>query len=430
MYPNLYYAFKDLFGVDWKILRFINSFGFFVAISFLSAWLVLGAELKRKEKSGFLQSKDEKIIVGKPASLSELFTNFIFGFLVGYKFIGLFLSDRSLNTNPQDFILSLDGSWPAGFAIGLFFSGLKWWEKNKQKLPQPEERVIRIWPHDRVGDMTMLALIFGFAGAKIFNSLETWNDFIRNPLESLFSFSGLTFYGGLICAAFAIAYYGKKHKMDLWHLADCFAPSMMLAYGVGRIGCQVSGDGDWGILNSAYCSTASQKVTLCVPGQFQQILARNSELYISQFGSLDVPHLSVKTPSFLPNWLFAYSYPHNVLGEGVPIPGCSGQYCNFLPLPVFPTPIYETVICLGLFFVLWSLRKRMTIPGTIAALYLILNGTERFFIEKIRVNTKYSIFGYHPTQAELISFLLILSGIGLLIFLYKRKPRLPVSQGV
>ena len=89
-------------------------------------------------------------------------------------------------------------------ALGLLFAGLKWREKFKQKLPQPEERKIRIWPHDRVGDIIILGAIFGFLGAKIFNSLETWDEFIKSPVESLLSFSGLTFYGGLIVAALSI----------------------------------------------------------------------------------------------------------------------------------------------------------------------------------------------------------------------------------
>ena len=103
-------------------------------------------------------------------------------------------------------------------------------------------------------------------------------------------------------------------------------------------------------------------------------------------------------PDFLPDWLFAYPYPHNVVNEGIAIPGCTGQYCSYLPLPVFPTPFYETLICLLLFVFIWSRRKRFTIPGTLFAFYLILNGLERFLIEKIRVNSKYSIFGFHPTQ--------------------------------
>ena len=226
MYPNLYYAFKDLFGVGehFKFLRFINSFGFFVALSFLAAAITLAKELLRKEKAGLLQAKEETIIVGKPASISELLLNFILGFLLGFKIIGLFISNSPLTANPQDFIMSTEGSWPAGILLGILFAGLKWWEKNKQKLPEPQERRIRIWPHDRVGDLAIYAALFGFAGAKVFNSLETWNDFVRNPIESLFSFSGLTFYGGLICAALAIWYYAKKNGIPFWHLNDAAAP--------------------------------------------------------------------------------------------------------------------------------------------------------------------------------------------------------------
>jgi prolipoprotein diacylglyceryltransferase len=141
---------------------------------------------------------------------------------------------------------------------------------------------------------------------------------------------------------------------------------------------------------------------------------------MSQFGSLNIPHLAVKGPSFLPNWLFAYSYPHNVISEGIKIPGCTGNYCSYLPLPVFPTPFYETIMCIGLFFLLWSIRKKFKAPGTLFAVYLVLNGIERFFIEKIRVNTRYSIFGYHPTQAEIISTLLVITGVVLYFILRKR----------
>ena len=54
----------------------------------------------------------------------------------------------------------------------------------------------------------------------------------------------------LICAALAIWVYAKKHKIGFWHLNDAAAPALMLSYAVGRIGCQVSGDGDWGIANT------------------------------------------------------------------------------------------------------------------------------------------------------------------------------------
>ncbi|HSZ32908.1 MAG TPA: prolipoprotein diacylglyceryl transferase family protein [Puia sp.] len=426
MYPNLYYAVKDLFGLDLKFLHFVNSFGFFVALSFIGAATILTRELKRKESQGLLVAEDETIMVGKLASPGELFTNFIIAFLFGYKIIGLFTSNSQLTQNPADYIFSSAGNGWAGLALGLFFAGIKWYEKFKQKLSVPEERKVRIWPHDRVGDIVIYAAIFGFLGAKIFNSLETWDEFIRNPVESLVSFSGLTFYGGLIIAALAVWYYARKHKIGFWYLNDAAAPALMFAYGAGRIGCQVSGDGDWGIPNSAYTVGSNMKSVPGTAADFQYALGKNAEFFAGQFGSVHVPHLTVKGPSFLPNWLFGYAYPHNVIGEGARIAGCTGPYCAYLPVPVFPTPLYETIICLSLFILIWSVRKKFKVPGTLFAFYLVLNGIERFFIEKIRVNTRYSIFGFHPTQAEIISTLLVVGG-GLLYYYLKKQYRDPVK---
>jgi len=425
MYPNLYYAFRDLFGSAPSGLRFVNSFGFFVALSFLAAAWVLTVELKRKERAGLLPYKEIKIMVGKPASISDLLLNFLLGFVMGYKIIGLFLADSASAADPQAFIFSAEGNWPVGIGLGLIMAGIKWWEKNKQKLAAPEERVVRIWPHDRVGDLVIYAAVFGFAGAKIFHNLENWNDFVAHPVEALLSFSGLTFYGGLICAAIAIRVYAKKHHIGFKHLCDAVAPGLMIAYAIGRLGCQVAGDGDWGILNSAYITTPDSKVVLADKAQVDSVQQMNRSFYLKTFrvDSLGaVPHKSVKAPSWVPDWMVAYPYPHNVINEGGPIPGCTdNNYCSQLPVPVFPTPFYESVICFLLFFLLWSLRQRLKIPGTLFAIYLIVNGIERFFVEKIRVNTKYEDLPFQPTQAELISAGLVIGGIILYFFLTRKK---------
>ena len=424
MYPNLYYAFKDLFGVDLPGLRFINSFGFFVAFAFLGAAYVLNRELRKKESAGQLYAEDTKLVAGKPASPSELILNFILGFLLGYKIVGLFLSERSLTSDPQAFIFSSTGHWPAGLILGFVFAGIKWLEKNRQKLPAPEERTIRIWPHDRVGDLVIFAAIFGFLGAKIFHNLENWNEFWKNPVDALLSFSGLTFYGGLICAALAIYFYARRHKIGFRHLCDAMAPALLLAYAIGRIGCQVSGDGDWGILNSAYISTPEGKVVPADSATFNQALQANSIIYMQQsgFNSIsEIQHKHLEAPSWLPRWITAYNFPHNVIGEGVGLQNCTGQYCNQLPIPVFPTSFYETVVCLILTAFLFLLRDRLPVPGTLFAVYLLFNGIERFLVEQIRVNTRYHFLGINPTQAELISSLLILSGIVLFVILSKRN---------
>lgn len=424
MYPNLYYAFRDLFGVDLPGLRFINSFGFFVAFAFLAAAYVLNKELRKKERAGLLVPEETKLVVGKPATTSELALNFILGFILGYKILGLFLADRSLTADPQAFIFSANGHWPAGLILGGIFALVKWMEKNRQKLPKPEERIIRIWPHDRVGDMVIFAAVFGFLGAKIFHNLENWNEFWKNPVEALLSFSGLTFYGGLICAAVAIYFYAKKHKIGFRYLCDAMAPALLLAYAVGRIGCQVAGDGDWGVLNSAYISTPSGEVVSADSTAFNQALQANSTIYMQQsdFKSVtDIQHKHVVAPSWVPRWMVAYNFPHNVIGEGVKLQNCTGQYCSQLPIPVFPTAFYETVVCLLLTALLFFLRDKLPVPGTLFSVYLIINGIERFLVEHIRVNTQYHFLGLNPTQAELISLLLMLTGIILFVLLRQRS---------
>jgi prolipoprotein diacylglyceryltransferase len=427
MYPNLYYLFKDAFGWNLPALKIVNSFGFCVAVAFLTAAWILIKELKRREAAGIFSYKEVTITAGESAGTVELILHFVLGFLLGYKILGVFIIKGAMN-DPQEFIFSKQGSLPAGVLLGLFFTGLKWWEKNKSKLPKPEKRIVRIWPSDRVGDITIIAAIAGFIGAKIFDNLENWDRFMEDPIGNLFSPSGLTFYGGLILASLALWYYFRKNKISFIKIADASAPSLMLAYAIGRIGCHIAGDGDWGIINSAFVSNADGSVQVATSStSFNRTLTENASFYLSQFGSLNVPQASVKPVLGLPNWLFAYSYPHNVNNEGIPLFGCTwDNYCNHLPLPVFPTPLYEIVISFILFGILWSLRKKFTTPGRLFAVYLILNGIERFLIEHIRVNSRYHFFGLNPTQAEIISIGLITAGL----VLYTYAPRFKIAKTV
>jgi len=380
MYPNLYYLIDDFFGVKLNGLRLVNSFGFFVAIAFVASGFVLYNELKRKESIGEFTPTEESITIGAPASMSELLTSFLFGFLFGYKIIGAFTIADALN-NTQAFILSLQGNIGAGILVGGIMVYLKWKEKDKDKLAKPETRKLLLWPHDRVGDIVLQAALWGFLGAKIFHNLENLEELMLDPWGSLISFSGLTFYGGLILATIAIIVFIRKYNMRVIHFADAMAPTMLFAYAAGRIGCHISGDGDWGI-----------------------------------------PNLNPKPFTWLPDWFWSYQYPHNVVNAGVPIPGCVGNYCNQLPEGVYPTTFYEVIIMFLLFLIVWMVRKKITQPGIITGIYFIFAGGERFFIEKIRVNNKYTFLPFQPTQAELISLILIILGI---VFLVKSKSWFP-----
>lgn len=437
MYPNLYYVFKDWFGVEWNTLKILHTFGLMVAMAFIAAAVVLSSELKRKEKLGLLQPREEMIIVGKPASLLDLLINFVVGFFFGFKVFGLIFS-KGPEINAQEYIFSSQGNIAGGLLLGVLLAGLKWYDKNKQKLKTPERRAVRIWPHDRVGDIIILGLIFGIIGAKLFDAVEHIDQFVADPIGTIFSGSGLTFYGGLILAAIAICWFGYRKGIKIRHLVDSAAPALMIAYAIGRIGCQISGDGDWGVYNSAYTSDNKGNVSIAQPGDYERRL-KESEAYFTMgkatdtsgaligvtdryYGSLDkVPSRNFKGPSFLPNWLFAYSYPQNVNNDGILIPGVTDEHNRVLPQPVIPTSLYETIICLLFFGFLWAIRKRITTPYVIFGIYLILNGTERFLIETIRVNRTYEAGKFALSQAEIIALVLIIIGLILILFAKFRK---------
>ncbi len=441
MYPNLYYIFKDWFGIEVEGLKVLNSFGLMVAVAFVVAAYVLRLELKRKEKLGLLHPREEVMIVGKKASFFELFINGAIGFLFGYKMIGLFL--RPEGVNPQEYIFSSRGSVMGGVLLGLLLVGIRIYERNKQKLDKPEKRSVRIWPHDRVTDIAVIAMVFGILGAKIFDGIEHWKwaAFKNDPVGHLFSGSGLTFYGGLIVAAVAVIWYGKRRGIKMRHLVDAAAPALILAYAIGRIGCQISGDGDWGIYNSAYINDSEGNMVEAAPGEFEQHI-KKSTAYFTQgkapdpegrligvtdrvYSSLeDVPHKYLKGFSFLPRWFAAYNYPQNVNTDGVLMPGNTEEHNRVLPSPVFPTPLYETIICSLLFLLLWGIRKKITIPFVMFGCYLILNGMERFFIESIRVNKIYDTFGIMLSQAKIIALCLVLAGTVLIILAYFNRHKL------
>ena len=422
MYPDFRYLLHGLFGIDapqW--LSIFKTFGFFVAIGFIAAAWAITSELRRKEKAGLLLPEYETMTVGQPASFGELLVSAIVGFIIGAKAGGIILDAAEAAPNPLGYVLSLKGSIVFGILGAAVAAYIRYADKTKKKLDEPVTKKLAVYPHQRVGEIVVIAAVGGLAGAKIFNAFETWDSFVKDPIGSLFSSAGLTFYGGLIVATIALYYYGKKHKIAFHHLCDAAAPGLMLAYGLGRFGCQFAGDGDWGIFNSAYVTDAAGHLQHAAPEAFHAAVGSAQTYFLHDFGSIDkVAHAYAPAPGWLPDWLFAMNYPYNVNNEGVPLANCMGDYCHVLPVGVFPTPLYEAITCIILFFVLWAIRKKIVRPLHLFGVYLILNGVERFFVEKIRVNYKYDWGFIHPTQAEIISTCLVLAGVGILLF-YKKK---------
>ena len=205
--------------------------------------------------------------------------------------------------------------------------------------------------------MIFAAALGGFAGARVLFIIEDWSAFVRSPWEYIFSGAGFTWYGGLVGGALAVTWVVRRGHIPWFRGADIFAPALAVAYGIGRLGCHVAGDGDWG------------------------------------------------TVTGLP-WGVAYT--NAIIGWVHPLTG--------VPYPagvkVHPTSIYEFIQSMIVLAILWPLRKKGYPEGTMFSLYLVLAGLARFTVEFWRVNP---VIGLGLTEAQWFSLALIFLG-GYLIY--------------
>jgi prolipoprotein diacylglyceryltransferase len=376
MFPYLSDLTNYLFGLSFSFP--LPMFGFMVAIAFIAANYFFVLEMKRKENDGLLVASTVKIMKGGKASITDLATNGLFGFILGFKILGVILNYSKI-INPESgmdlpsYIMSLEGNFLGGVAVAAIMVYLKYREAEKNRLPEPKEVEETVHPYQLVGTMTFIAAIGGILGAKLFDAIEDLDRLFADPIGVIFSGSGLSIYGGLIIGGGAVVYYAYKKNIKIVHVIDACAPSLILAYGIGRIGCQLSGDGDWGVPN------------------FEPM-----------------PDFL----SFLPDWMWSFDYYGNVNGVDLGAPGRPMMVDGFLyEGNAWPTPFYETVMSFIIFGILWGFRKKMKAAGVMFSLYLMFNGAERFFIEKIRINSNYHFFGIEATQAEIIAVLLFFVGI-------------------
>ncbi|MDX9905478.1 MAG: prolipoprotein diacylglyceryl transferase [Bacteroidales bacterium] len=228
----------------------------------------------------------------------------------------------------------------------------------------------------------LLAVVFGLLGARILSALEYLDEFVDKPGAGFFLRNGQSFYGGLILASITILLYARYRKVHYTHAMDIAAPAIAIGYAVGRMGCHLSGDGCWGVEN-----TAVKPAWL----------------------------------GFLPDWAWACSYPHNALQSGILMPGCISDHCHVLPNPVYPTSLYESMIAFILFLILWEFRKRIKIAGLLMIICILSLSASRFLIEMIRINPRYELAGFQFSQAQIISMVIFLFSIPGAILLILRS---------
>lgn len=406
MYPDLSYLFNDLFGssVDnWASV--FKTFGLMLALAFVACAWYVKVELKRKEEEGLLASTTKVIETKGGIQIKEIISNsFILGIL-GLKLPYIFSHFSEFQQDPASVIISGRGNWTIGILAFLAFAGYNYYIQKKENA-QPGKKTIVVHPYERTGDIIIAAAISGVLGSKVFSILENLELFFADPIGQLVSGSGLTIYGGLIFGTITVLYYINKMGIKPIHMLDIGGPGILLGYAVGRMGCQLSGDGDWGI-----------------------VAAAQPEWW------------------FFPDWLWSYEFPNNVNNEGVLIAGCDPtaynatfadrslaieqrcqeacgmRYCHELEEGVYPTSIYEIIISFIGLGLLWIWRKKIKIAGMVFALYLMYNGIERFFIETIRVNERYDYFGLNWSQAQFISIGFIVAGVAGALYLLKYGKR-------
>jgi phosphatidylglycerol:prolipoprotein diacylglycerol transferase len=205
-------------------------------------------------------------------------------------------------------------------------------------------------------------IIAGLVGARLFHVIDHWPDeFAANPLR-IFNIweGGLAIWGGVLGGLVAVAILARIHHWHLPRLLDALVPGVVLAQAVGRIACLITGD-------------AMGKPTS------------------GPFG-------------------FAYTSPNAM------VPQLGGYYT--------PTPVYEILMNLAIFAVLWSLRRKNLPDGFLALVYLLMYSSVRFFIA---FTSAYKIVAFGLNQAQLISIFVFAVSAPLLVITTLKKRQLSMS---
>lgn len=197
---------------------------------------------------------------------------------------------------------------------------------------------------DFASTMVFWAAVGGIVGSRILAILEDLPAFVADPWSGIFSGAGFVWYGGLIGGFLAVSLVIRRNGLPWAATVDCIAPALALGHAIGRIGCQLAGDGDWG------------------------------------------------SETTLP---WGMAYPNAIVGWDYP-PG----------VRVHPTPLYEFAVYTLIFAFLWSIRKRPYPAGTLLWLYFLLGGAARFLIEMFRINPIF-LFGMTQAQVISIGLMIV-----------------------
>ncbi len=126
------------------------------------------------------------------------------------------------------------------FALGFLASGAIIW-RRLQELERPKD-----WAYE----MVFAALVGGLVGSRLYWVVQHWSEVSDDFPGSLVSGSGLVWYGGAAGGALGVILWAWWRKFLGLDLLDTCAVPLALGYAIGRIGCQLAGDGDYGVASS------------------------------------------------------------------------------------------------------------------------------------------------------------------------------------
>jgi phosphatidylglycerol---prolipoprotein diacylglyceryl transferase len=221
-----------------------------------------------------------------------------------------------------------------------------------------------------------LPCLAGIAGAKLYHELQSPQEFFAHPLQQLFNQYGFAWFGGLIAGFLAFAWLAWMRQIPLLEMFDAGSPAAALGYGVGRIGCLLSGDGDYGIPTSLPWGMSFPK----------GLVPTTQRVHPTPMYELIVACAIA--------WLLWRIGARQIAGRGAP-------------------PAAKRAVAPATSATLWLPR------GAVFAAYLILTGAARFLVEFIRINPR-SFLGMSNAQAA--SLLSMISGAALWWYLAQHPP--------
>jgi phosphatidylglycerol---prolipoprotein diacylglyceryl transferase len=220
--------------------------------------------------------------------------------------------------------------------------------------------------------------LVGLAGAKLYHLLESPADFFAHPVALLISPYGFAWFGGLLAGFVAFVWLGRRQNVPLLTLLDVGSPAAALGYGIGRIGCFLSGDGDYGVPTSLPWGMS--------------------------FPNGLVPTTERVHPTPIYELIAACAIAWFLWR----------MYARQKPAPAENSVPAEK-----------SAPEKNSLPaGAVFAMYLVLTGVARFLVEFIRINPR-SFLGM--SNAQTASLASTIAGIVLWFWLAKTRDRTPHS---